>query len=157
MDEHDLADAEVVRRGVDDGVVADAAARSARSARPGSRDAPAARGPESRRVEGALRVEAVVHEPAHDLHVRLRLHRAAHHAERAEQPSLLQQQPGDDRVDRPPPRPARGSSGVPVDAEAGGAVLEHDPVSPARMPEPKWWNDDWISDTALRSPSTAQR
>ena len=42
------------------------------------------------------------------------------------------------------------------DREAGGAVVERHPVPGATMPEPKWSNMLWISDTAMPSSSTAQ-
>ena len=90
------------------------------------RHAPPRVDPEARRVERALRVEAAVDERVHELEVALRLHRAAHHAERAPQLAVAEQEPGDDRVERPLPRPqpVRMSR---LRREAPRPVLEHDP------------------------------
>src|SRR5713101_2883284 len=55
-------------------------------------DAPA------RSVERCLRIEVVVDEVRDNLEMPLRLHQAAHHAERAEQPSVGKEHAGDDCV-----------------------------------------------------------
>src|SRR5262249_40209997 len=77
--------------------------------------------PEAGSVERSLRIEPVVDERGDELHVRLRLDEAAHHAERPEQLAAAQQKAGDDRVVRPPPR-LDGSA----DREACAAALEDD-------------------------------
>ena len=101
------------------------------------RDAPPRVHPEARRVERALRVEAAVDERVHELEVALRLHRAAHHAERAPQLAVAEQEPGDDRVERPPPRRSRfGCPGS--DEKPHARFWSTIPVSPASTPEPQW-------------------
>src|SRR5262249_51745422 len=85
--------------------------------------------PESRPVERRLRVEAIVDQRGDELHVRLRLDEAAHHAERAEELSVPEQHAGDDRVVRTLAR-----LDAPLDGEAAAAVLEQD--AGARSDEP---------------------
>ena len=82
--------------------------------------------PPARCVERRLGVVAVVHDAAHDLEVTLGLHRSAHHPERPEKLAVLEEHPGDDRVERPGRRRERVRVSRDL-AEAGGAVLEHDP------------------------------
>src|SRR5436309_9613281 len=77
--------------------------------------------PEARPVERRLGVEAVVDEPRDELHVRLGLDEAAHHAERPEQRAVTEQHAGDDRVVWAPAR-----IDLAGDREAGAAVLEDD-------------------------------
>ena len=56
--------------------------------------------PPARGVERGLGIETVVDDPPDHLEVALRLHRAAHDAERPEQLTLLEQHARDDRVER---------------------------------------------------------
>ena len=92
--------------------------------------------PPARRVERRLRVEPAVDHVRHDLQMALRLHVPAHHAERAEQRAVAQQQARDDRVvralaGREPVRVAR------LEREAGAAVLQHDARAGCDDHEPK--------------------
>ena len=86
---------------------------------PAGTDAPA------RRVERRLRVVAVVDEPHDHLDVPLRLHRASHHAERAEKRTALEEHPRDDRVEGPAPGGEPVRVALVLD-ERRGAVLEDD-------------------------------
>ena len=65
----------------------------------------------------------------HELEVRLGLDEAAHDAEGAEEVSVAEQHPGDDRVVRPPARLHRAADG-----EAGAPVLEIDARARAQRP-----------------------
>ena len=82
----------------------------------------------ARGIERGLRVVGVVDDPAHYLEMSLRLHRPTHHPERPEQLTVLEQHPGDDRVERPPGRRQRVRVARHT-AETGGPILEHDPRS----------------------------
>ena len=56
--------------------------------------------PRARRVAGLLQAHAEVDHVHQDLHVPLRLHVAAHHAETQERRAILGDERGDDRVER---------------------------------------------------------
>ncbi len=108
---------------------------------------------EARAVERGLGVETVVHEARDELHVRLGLDVAAHHAERATQAAVAEQHARDDRVvwaADPAPR-------WPLIAKQAPRFWRTTPVPGATMPEPKPPNRLWMNETAVRSPSTAQR
>ena len=77
----------------------------------------------------------MVDETEHDLHVPLRLHRAAHHAERPEQRATLQKHAGDDRVERPLARREPVGVAIVLD-EAGRAILEGDSRPGGTTPDP---------------------
>jgi hypothetical protein len=55
---------------------------------------------DARRVAGFLQVHAEVDQVDHDLHVALRLHRAAHHAEAEPRLAVFRHEGGNDRVER---------------------------------------------------------
>src|SRR5439155_5006235 len=76
---------------------------------------------EARAVEGGLGVEPVVDERRDELHVRLGLDEAAHHAEGPEQRSVAEEHARDDRVVGTTP----WLDGT-ADGEAGAAVLQDD-------------------------------
>ena len=58
----------------------------------------------ARGVAGGLQVQVVVDEVDDDLHVALRLHVAAHHAEREPGLAVAQREGGDDGLERAPAR-----------------------------------------------------
>ena len=108
--------------------------------------------PEARPVERRLRVEPVVDERRHELHVRLRLDEAAHDAERAEQPPSRRSIPG--MIVWYGRRPG---STAPATEKQAPRFWSTTPVPGATTPEPKVAKRLWMSETAIRSPSTAQR
>ncbi len=76
-------------------------------------------------VRRGLRVDAVIDHPGEHLHMTLRLHRAAHDAERQLDGSVPLGEPRDDRVERPlAPRHDVGMLGP--RGEPGAAVLQRD-------------------------------
>lgn len=79
----------------------------------------------ARRVEGSLGVEAEVHQVHHHLHVALRLHIGAHHAERAERHAVLAEETGNDGVEGLLAR-LQAIHVVRIEAELGAAVLQGD-------------------------------
>ena len=130
MDEHDLADAEVVRRVVDDGIVAEPPelvgtvreagleehAPAARGAERGASSAPCGSRPSSTSRRTTCTCACACIGPPITPNGP------------SSRPSCSSS-PRDDRVERPPAR--REGVRVPrLDAEAGGAVLEHDARAP---------------------------
>ncbi len=113
-------------------------------------------GEAARGIEGRLHVEAPVEQTGQQLDMAHGLIVAAHDAERRDRLPVLHQHAGDDRVHRPLAGPTL--FGWPPSVRNDRPRLcSSTPLSGARIPEPKPWKIELISDSALPSRSTTQR
>ena len=91
----------------------------------------------ARRVDGGLRVLAVVDDAREDLHVALRLHGAAHQAEGRDRLAVLGDEGRDDGVERPLLRARPGWDGPWSSRSPLARFCSAMPVPGTTMPEPK--------------------